>query len=82
MMSAPFRPKGRLGRLVKVSETAPAFMQTGIELSGHVVHLGADEVAAMLGVRVVDLAPMCAGRVKPTNAGMRRLRALARELEG
>ena len=76
------RPEGRAGRMVKVSERAPAFMQTAIELSGHVVHLGADEVAAVLRVAVADLAPLCAGRVKPTNAGMRRLRALARELEG
>jgi hypothetical protein len=76
------RPKGRTGRMVKVSERAPAFMQTAVELSGYVVHLGADEVAAVLGVRVVDLAPMCAGRVKPTDTGMRRLRALAREMEG
>ena len=75
------RPKGRTGRIVKVSECAPAFMQSGIELSGHVVHLGADEVAAVLRVSVADLAPLCAGRVKPTNVGIRRLRALARELE-
>jgi hypothetical protein len=76
------RPKGRTGRMVKVSETAPAFIKTAIELSGYVVHLGADEVAAVFGVRVVDLAPMCAGRVKPSKSGMQRLRALARELEG
>jgi hypothetical protein len=76
------RPKGRAGRMVKVSERAPAFMQTAIELSEHVVHLGADEVAAVLGVRVVDLAPMCAGRVKPSRSCLQRLRALARELEG
>ncbi len=74
------RPKGRAGRMVKVSERAPAFMQTAIELSGYVVHLGADEVAAVLRVAVADLAPMCAGRAKPTESGLRRLRALAREL--
>jgi hypothetical protein len=55
-------------------------MQTAIELSGHVVHLGADEVAAVLRVEVADLAPLYAGRVKPTDTGMRQLRALAREL--
>jgi hypothetical protein len=74
------RPKGRAGRMVKVSERAPAFMQTAIELSGYVVHLGADEVAAVLRVEVADLAPMCAGRVKLTKSGLQRLRALAREL--
>ena len=74
------RPKGRAGRMVKVSERAPAFMQTAIELSGLVVHLGADEVATVLAVGVADLAPMCAGRVKPSGHGLQRLRALAREL--
>ena len=76
------RPKGRAGRMVKVSERAPAFIKTAIELSGYVVHLGADEVAAVLRVEVVDLAPMCTGRVKPSKSGMQRLRRLARELEG
>jgi hypothetical protein len=74
------RPKGRAGRMVKVSEHAPAFMQTGIELRGHVVHLGAEKVAAVLAVQVADLAPLCAGRVKPSKSGMQRLRALTREL--
>jgi hypothetical protein len=74
------RPKGRTGRMVKVSEPAPAFMQMGIELSGHVVHLGAEKVAAVLAVQVADLAPLCAGRVKPSRSGLQRLRALAREL--
>jgi hypothetical protein len=75
------RPKGRAGRMVKVSERAPAFMQTAVELTGYVVHFGADEVAAVLRVAVADLAPLCAGRVKPTHAGMQKLRALARELK-
>jgi hypothetical protein len=74
------RPKCRTGRMVKVSEPTPAFIKMAVELSGYVVDLGADEVAAVLRVGVADLAPMCAGRVKPTNAGMQRLRALAREL--
>jgi hypothetical protein len=29
---------------------------------------------------VADLAPLCAGRVKPSRSGLQRLRALAREL--
>jgi hypothetical protein len=70
------RSKGRAGRMVKVSERAPAFMQTASELSGHVVHLGADKVAAVLA----DLAPMCAGRVKPSASAMQRLRQVARKL--
>jgi hypothetical protein len=52
-----------------------------IELSEHVASFGAERVAEVLRVAVTDLAPMLEGRVRPLNVGMRRLRALARELE-
>ena len=58
----------------------PAFIRTAIEVSEHVAHLGADRVAVMLGVAVVDLEPMLGGRVRPSKEGLRRLRRLERKL--
>ena len=58
----------------------PAFIRTAIEVSEHVAHLGADRVAVMLGVAVVDLEPMLGGRVRPSEEGLRRLRRLERKL--
>ena len=77
-MSAP--TVGRPGRLPKLGERVPAFARKAIELSEHVARFGVERVAEVLRVAVADLAPLCAGRVKPTNVGLQRLRALARDL--
>jgi hypothetical protein len=58
----------------------PGFIRTATEVSEHVAHLGADRVAVMLGVAVVDLEPMLGGRVRPSEEGLRRLRRLERKL--
>jgi hypothetical protein len=62
------------GRLVKVSAPAPGHPRQAAELRDHVERLGADRVAAVLRVAVADLEPMLAGRVKPSNEWLPRLR--------
>ena len=72
------RPTSRPGRRPKPSVPAPAFIRTAMELSEYVALVGATRVAEVLGVAVADLEPMLAGRVKPTDAGLRALRMLRR----
>jgi hypothetical protein len=64
----------RLGRQVKVSALAPGHPRQAAELREHVERLGAERVAAVLRVAVADLEPMLAGRVKPSNRWLHRLR--------
>ncbi len=59
----------------------PAYARQAVELAGHIARLGADRVATVLGVRLVDLQPMLEGRVQPPKTGMRRLRATAQDPE-
>jgi hypothetical protein len=49
----------------------PAFAKVAAELAGHVEALGADRVAAVLGVAVDDLGAMLEGRVTPPPAALR-----------
>jgi hypothetical protein len=79
-VSAP--TAGRPGRRPKLGERVPAFAYFAIELNEHVARFGAERVAEVLRVAVADLAPMLEGRVAPQAHKLRRLRALARELEG
>ena len=79
-MSAP--TAGRPGRRPKPGKRVPAFAYSAVELNEHVARFGAERVAEVLRVAVADLAPMLKDRVRPLSVGMRRLRALARELEG
>jgi hypothetical protein len=79
-VSAP--TAGRPGRRPKVGERAPAFAYFAVELSEHVARFGAERVAEVLRVAATDLRPMLEGRVAPPAHKLRRLRALARELEG
>ncbi len=67
----------RPGRKAKPDPPRPAFIHIAMELREHIALLGADQVAELLRVRVADLEPMLAGRVRPLSIGMRRLRALA-----
>jgi hypothetical protein len=62
----------------KATAPAPATMHAAIELAEHIARLGADRVAEVLSVRLVDLQAMLEGRVQPPKAGMRRLRATSR----
>jgi hypothetical protein len=62
------------GRPVRVSAPAPAHARQAAEFHDHVQRLGADRVAAVLRVAVTDLEPMLAGRVKPSNNWLHRLR--------
>jgi hypothetical protein len=55
--------------------TIPGSIHAAVELSDHIARLGVERVAVVLGVRMVDLASMLAGRVEPPEVGMRRLRA-------
>jgi hypothetical protein len=52
----------------------PAFAKVAAELAGHVEHLGADRVAAVLGVTLAELGRLLEGRVAPPPAALRRLR--------
>jgi hypothetical protein len=52
----------------------PAFAHTAAELQQHVDGLGADRVAAVLGLTLDHLAPLLAGRVASIKASLRRLR--------
>jgi hypothetical protein len=70
------------GRLPKLGERVPAFARTAIALNEHVARFGAERVAEVLSLRVPDLEPLLAGRVKPSKTAMQRLRALAGELKG
>ena len=49
--------------------------RTMVELAGYIARLGADRVAEVLNVQLVDLTPMLEGKVEPPQGGMRRLRA-------
>ena len=49
--------------------------RTVVELAGHIARLGADRVAEVLNVQLIDLTPMLEGKVEPPQGGMRRLRA-------
>jgi hypothetical protein len=53
---------------------APAFRKVAAELAAHVEHLGADRVAAVLGVTLDDLGPLLEGRAAPPARALRRLR--------
>jgi hypothetical protein len=79
-VSAP--TAGRPGLRPKPGPRAPAFTYFAVELNEHIARFGAERVAEVLRVAVTDLAPMLEGRVRPLSVGMRRLRELARELEG
>jgi hypothetical protein len=70
----------RSGRRPKPNGRAPAFTHAAIQLSEHVARFGAEKVAAVLRVSVVDLEPMLEGRVAPPPHKLRRLRQLTREL--
>jgi hypothetical protein len=61
-------------RSVRSAGPRPAFARVAAELAGHVEHLGADKVAAVLGVTLAELGPLLEGRVAPPPAGLRRLR--------
>jgi hypothetical protein len=61
-------------RFRRVPAPVPAFAKAAAELAGHVEHLGADRVAAVLGVTIDDLGPLLEGRVAPPAGGLRRLR--------
>jgi hypothetical protein len=61
-------------RSAQPTKPRPAFAKVAAELAGHVEHLGADKVAAVLGVVLDDLGPMIEGRVAPSAGRMRRLR--------
>jgi hypothetical protein len=78
-VSGPNAP--RPGRRSKPGAPTPAFNGTAKELSEYVTLMRAERVAELLRVQVADLEPLLAGRVKPSNEKMQRLRALARELE-
>jgi hypothetical protein len=69
-----------MGRMAaeKAAASAPTSMHAAIELAEHIARLGADRVAEVLSVRLVDLQPMLEGRVQPPKAGMRRLRTTSR----
>jgi hypothetical protein len=67
----------RGGRKPKLNAPTPAFARTAVELSEHVTNLGTEKVAEVLRVEVADLEPLLAGRVMPTEAGMRALRKLS-----
>ena len=73
---------GRPGRRPKLGERAPAFAYFAVELSEHVARFGVERVAEVLRVAVADLKPMLEGRVAPPTHKLRKLRALAQELEG
>ena len=60
-----------------MASAVPAFRKVAAELAAHVEDLGADRVAAVLGVALDDLGPMLGGRVAPPASGMRRLREIA-----
>jgi hypothetical protein len=64
--------------LVKVPALSPGHPRQAAELREHVERLGAVRVAAVLRVALADLGPMLAGRVKPSNHWLRRLRATSR----
>jgi hypothetical protein len=77
-MSAQNAP--RPGRRSKPGAPVPAFNGTAKELSEYIALMGVERVAAALRVRVTDLEPLLAGRVRPLSVGLRQLRAMAREL--
>ncbi len=79
-MSAP--TAGRPGRRPKPGKRVPAFAYSAVELNEHVARFGAERVAEVLRVAVADLRPMLEGRVAPPTHKLRKLRALAQELEG
>jgi len=58
----------------RLPASGPAFAKVAAELAGHVERLGADRVAAVLGVSLDGLVPMLEGRVAPPASAMRRLR--------
>jgi hypothetical protein len=59
----------------------PIYARQAVELAEHISRLGADKVAAVLCVRLVDLEMLLAGRAAVSKAGMKRLRE-TREPEG
>jgi hypothetical protein len=61
-------------RSARLAGPQPAFARVAAELAAHVEHLGADRVAAVLGVAVGDLGPMLEGRVAPPASALRKLR--------
>jgi hypothetical protein len=71
-----------LGRPLKLGGHAPAFAYFADKLNEYVTRFGAERVAEVLRVAVADLRPMLEGRVAPPTHRLRKLRALARELEG
>jgi hypothetical protein len=64
----------RSAAILPTSGNNPAFRKLAAELAGHVGDLGADRVAAVLGVALDDLGPLLEGRVAPPASGLRRLR--------
>ena len=68
----PLRAAGRAARASSLA--ALAFVGLAAEPATHVENLGADRVAAVLGVALDDLGPLLEGRVVPPPTGLRRLR--------
>jgi hypothetical protein len=69
-------------RRPKLGERAPSFARKAVELREHIASLGAEKVAEVLNVRVVDLASMLEGRALPPRYRLHRLRKLSGDRGG
>jgi hypothetical protein len=76
---APTAPQ-KSGRRALAPPAVPRHLWQAGELAEHISRLGADRVAEVLRVRLADLEPLLTGRAAVSKVGMKRLRALAREL--